>query len=131
MESVERRIGGDLFTRSKSKVIVTLPAIWPVHVQPRTCQAISLAGILNDRLARETALSLVPEPKAAALAACRVCAAVLSRHLVTMASTIPVLSRCLTRHALPNVPNAGVHANPARPVQYSGCHEYVSRVFEV
>ncbi|RSM19380.1 hypothetical protein CDV31_001802 [Fusarium ambrosium] len=49
------------------KVAITVPAIWPHYAKRAMRQAAQMAGILDERDAGETSLTLVQEPEAAAL----------------------------------------------------------------
>ncbi|KAF4344655.1 chaperone protein [Fusarium beomiforme] len=61
-------LGADLVKRTKLKVIITLPAIWPPYAQQRMNQAARKSGIHNARPAGLTGLRFISEPEAAALA---------------------------------------------------------------
>lgn len=53
---------------SKFHIVITLPAIWPDYARNRMREAAEQAGMLSARVAGETTLSFISEPKAAALA---------------------------------------------------------------
>ncbi|KAF4449449.1 hypothetical protein F53441_7311 [Fusarium austroafricanum] len=68
MEAIRRSIGEDVMNRSKFRVVITLPAIWPPYAQQRMKEAAQQSGMLNQRSAGTTTLHFVSEPEAAALA---------------------------------------------------------------
>lgn len=63
-----RELGREAVSHSKFVISVTLPAIWPAYAQARMREAVTLAGILDERDAGETVLNFINEPEAAALA---------------------------------------------------------------
>ncbi|TWU76875.1 hypothetical protein ED733_006409 [Metarhizium rileyi] len=68
LRSIERTIGENMVRLSAFKVVVTLPAIWPLYAQIRMHKAILAAGLLDKRAAGESVLTFLPEPEAAAYA---------------------------------------------------------------
>ncbi|EHK15658.1 uncharacterized protein TRIVIDRAFT_38815 [Trichoderma virens Gv29-8] len=65
---IERAEGSSMMNLSSFKVIVTLPAIWPIYAQFRMKEAIEKAGIMSFRSAADTTMEFITEPEAAALA---------------------------------------------------------------
>lgn len=65
---ITRELGQKLVDKSMFHIVLTVPAIWPPYAQDRMKQAAQKAGLLAEREGRETRLSLVSEPEAAALA---------------------------------------------------------------
>jgi molecular chaperone DnaK (HSP70) len=69
LEQITRAVTTIVMDRVKLKVVVTMPAIWPLYARLRMKEAVKMAGIMDPRCAGETSLSFMSEPEAAALAA--------------------------------------------------------------
>ncbi|VUC27157.1 unnamed protein product [Clonostachys rosea] len=69
LEQISKSVTPFALARLKFKVVVTMPAIWPLYARLRMRDAVKKAGILDPRAAGETLLSFISEPEAAALAA--------------------------------------------------------------
>ncbi|KAI9166988.1 Heat shock 70 kDa protein 12B [Paramyrothecium foliicola] len=65
---MNRVLGEEMCNNTKLVVSITLPAIWPNYAQARMREAVTLAGILDERPAGETVVRFISEPEAAALA---------------------------------------------------------------
>ncbi|KAK7226046.1 hypothetical protein V2G26_014049 [Clonostachys chloroleuca] len=69
LEQITRAVTTIVMDKVKLKVVVTMPAIWPLYARLRMKEAVQMAGIMDLRRAGETSLSFISEPEAAALAA--------------------------------------------------------------
>lgn len=69
LAQITRAVTTIVMGKVRLKVVVTMPAIWPLYARLRMKEAVTMAGILDPRPAGETLLSFMSEPEAAALAA--------------------------------------------------------------
>ncbi|CAG9937945.1 unnamed protein product [Clonostachys rosea f. rosea IK726] len=69
LAQITRAVTTIVMGKVRLKVVVTMPAIWPLYAHLRMKEAVTMAGILDPRPAGETLLSFMSEPEAAALAA--------------------------------------------------------------
>jgi hypothetical protein len=65
---IEREMGGNALQELPFKIGLTIPAIWPQYARNHMKEAARRAGILEHRAVGDTAMMLVEEPEAAALA---------------------------------------------------------------
>ncbi|RWA04839.1 hypothetical protein EKO27_g10263 [Xylaria grammica] len=68
MSTISRELSEIVVEALAIHVVVTVPAIWQGYARHAMEEAVKKAGILDDRLAGTTKLTLAPEPEAAALA---------------------------------------------------------------
>lgn len=66
-EKIKQEMGKSEFNALTLHIVVTVPAIWKGYAQQSTEDAVRQAGLLKNRLAGPTQLSVVTEPEAAAL----------------------------------------------------------------
>lgn len=64
---IENEMGDTWMEQCTIRLVVTLPAIWPIYAQVRMRDAVKTAGILDGRDNRST-LTFISEPESAALA---------------------------------------------------------------
>jgi hypothetical protein len=64
---IEDEMGDTWMKRCIMRLVVTLPAIWPIYAQVRMREAVEIAGILDGKDERST-LTFISEPESAALA---------------------------------------------------------------
>lgn len=67
ISTIERARGDTVVEDSNIHVVITVPAIWKSYTRQAMEEAAKRAGILDSRKARDTELTFVPEPEAAAL----------------------------------------------------------------
>jgi len=68
LTDMKRDLGEAAVGSQPFRIVMTVPAIWPLYAQSRMRQAATMAGILDHRACGETRLDLCAEPEAAALA---------------------------------------------------------------
>ena len=68
LETIAETETPEVVNISKFKVVMTLPAIWPIYAQAKMREAVNLAAICDQRSPGETVLDFISEPEAAALA---------------------------------------------------------------
>jgi hypothetical protein len=67
LDTIARARGQAVLDALRFHIVITVPAIWKGYARQAMREAAENAGLLEDRLAGETRLTLAPEPECAAL----------------------------------------------------------------